>query len=663
MGVINMAHNDALIINAMLASYASEENKGYIELIEPFILYSLPKKKNTIIDISYICSYICDNFGIINVQKKVIEKILINLSNKKEGYVITKKERATYTFYVGKPVNTKDFDNRKKEMQSLVNDVVLSLKTFANDNIIKKISVDDAKSLFINFLKKYNAESYNSIENIEQIKLKENFSSGNHLVARFILNEYQSELGCFDKIKQIQEGYFASVALYYFFNDIEINNNNNALHETCVFLDTMLLVDSLQINTEYKAKSMEELLTLIVSNGGSLYTFDYYFDELCGIITKYLNDPKSRIYLDLEKFRRENTNTSKIVLYLKKLQDEKEFHGSITLPFNNIKIKVISQSSYDDLVELQNWHINVNELEQSILSHVKYSDGKNDIGFHNDFNSIENILYDKLVEKSKSIFISSNINLIFAATSCFQKYQLFYTDIDITSMLWLSNYQPNSNLSELTLLQNAYAALNPSKEVLDEAIKIIDQNLNSSDQDLKNEALLLRYDSNLLYYISSVTENNKNNIKNDFHDKLMTCLHDKVRNDVESENKELIDEIRKNKKKLSQINAAINIQKDTCKFWAKVISSFLTLILSLVAYSIIFVITYVLLQTCFKSIIKEDNVNNIFQIINLFCFALSLVPFFIKRFKIIKKLHRILNEYFIDLFFTHSKLINMKDTD
>lgn len=663
MGVINMAHNDSLIINAMLASYASEENKGYIELIEPFILYSLPKKKNTIIDISYICSYICDNFGIINVQKKVIEKILINLSNKKEGYVITKKERTTYTFYVGKPANTKDFDNRKKEMNSLVNDVVLSLKTFANDNIIKKISIDDAKSLFINFLKKYNAESYNSIENIEQIKLKEAFSSDNHLVARFILNEYQSELGCFDKIKQIQEGYFASVALYYFFNNVEINNNNNTLQETCVFLDTMLLVDSLKINTEYKAKSMEELLTLIVSNGGSLYTFDYYFDELCGIITKYLNDPKSRIYLDLEKFRRENTNTSKIVLYLKNLQDEKDLHGSITLPFDNIKIKVISQSSYDDLVELQNWHIDVNELEQSILSHVKYADGKNDIGFQNDFNSIENILYDKLVEKSKSIFVSSNINLIFAATSCFQKYQLFYTDIDLTSMLWLSNYQPNSNLSELTLLQNAYAALNPSKEVLDEAIKIIDQNLNSSNQDLKNEALLLRYDSNLLYYISSVTENDKNNIKNDFHEKLMICLHDKVRKDVESENKELIHEMRKNKEKLSQLDAAINIQKDNYKFWAKIISSFLTIMLSLAAYSIIFIITYVVLQTCFKSIIKGDDVNNIYQIINLFCIALSLVPFFINRFKIIKKMHKILNEYFIDLFFTHSKLINMKDTD
>jgi len=309
-------------------------------------------------------------------------------------------------------------------MKSLVNDVVLSLKNFANDNAIKKISIDNAKSLFINFLKVYNAESYSNIESIEQIKLKEDFCSGNHLVARFILNEYQNELGCFDKIKRIQEGYFASVALYYFFNDVEIIKNNT-LQETCVFLDTMLLVDSLKLNTEYKAKSMEELLTLIVNNGGSLYTFDYYFDELCGIITKYLKDPNSRIYLDLDKFRRENINTSKIVLYLKNLQDEKELHGSITLPFDNIKIKVISHSSYDDLVELQDWHIDVNELEQSILSHVKYTDGKNDIGFQNDFNSIENILYDKLVEKSKSIFVSSNINLIFAATSCFQKYQLF----------------------------------------------------------------------------------------------------------------------------------------------------------------------------------------------------------------------------------------------
>lgn len=662
MGVINMSHNDSLIINAMLASYASEENKGYIELIEPFILYALPKKRNTIIDISYICSYVYDNFGIINVQKKVIEKILINLSNKKERYVTFKKERSIYTFYVNKSINTKDFDNRKKEMKSLVNDVILSLKNFANDNVIKQISIDDAKSLLINFLKTYNAESYNNIENIEQIKLKEDFSSGNHLVARFILNEYQSELGCFDKIKQIQEGYFASVALYYFFNDVEIIKNNT-LQETCVFLDTMLLVDALQLNTEYKAKSMEELIKLIVNNGGSLYTFDYYFDELCGIITKYLKDVKSRIYLDLDKFRREDTNTSKIILYLKNLQDEQELKRSITLPFNNIKIKVISQASYDNLIELQNWHIDVNELEQSILRHVKYEKDNNDIGFKNDFNSIENILYDKLVEKSKSIFVSSNINLIFAATSCFQKYQLFYTDIDLASMLWLSNYHPKSNLSEFTLLQNAYAALNPSKEVLDEAIKIIDQNLESSDQDLKNEALLLRYDSNLLYYISSITENNKNNIENDFQERLMTCLHDKVRNDYELENKELIYEMRKNKKKLSQLYNAIDIQKDRYKFWSKIISGLLTLILIVGAYSIIFIITYVLLQTCFKSIITGDSVNNIYQIINLFCFALSLVPFFINKFKIIKKWNRILNEYFIDLFFTHSKLINTKDTD
>lgn len=99
----------------------------------------------------------------------------------------------------------------------------------------------------------------------------------------------------------------------------------------------------------------------------------------------------------------------------------------------------------------------------------------------------------------------------------------------------------------------------------------------------------------------------------------MTCLHDKVREDVESENKELICEMRENKKKLSQLEAAITIKKDSCKFWAKIISGFLTSILLLVAYSIIFVITCVLLRICFKSIIIGDNVNNLFQIINLFC--------------------------------------------
>ncbi len=661
-GIVDMTHTDSLIINAMLASYASEENKSYLDLVEPFVIYALPRKKKKIIDIAHICTILSDNFGLNNVQSKVIEKILINLSNKEKPYVKAEKKRTVYTFYVEKIPKITDFEKRKQEMKSLVSDVINALMCFADSNRLKKIKQDDAKSLLITFLKTYSAESYADIKNIENITLKEHFSTNNHLVARFILEEYNNELGCFDKIKQIHEGYFASIALYYFFDDLK-NIENNTLKGTRVFLDTMLLVDALQLNTKYKANSMKELLSLIIDNGGTLYTFDYYFDELCGIINRYLKHPESRIFLDLEKFRREKTNISKIVLFLKHLKDEKDSKGSITLPFDNIKIEIIELASYDKLVEELSWHINVEELTNIIINSVKYTNGENDPKFQNDYNSIENILYDKKIKKTKSIFVSTNNNLIFAAKKYSKNNHIFYTDIDLASMLWLSNYSPKNNLSELVLLQNAYAAIHPSKEVLDEAIRIIENSIKSSDESLKEQALLLRYDSNLLYYISSVTENNKNNITPDFPDQLMTYVQNKANKDFEEKHQAQMQEMRENDEKLKKLDKAIKMQKNKFKFLSKCVSGFFTSILAIITYSIIFGVVFVLLRICSRSLIKGDYINNIYQLITLFSFVLSFVPFFVNKLKTIKKIYNIMYNYFYDQFCTHSILLNSKDTD
>ncbi|MCM1233360.1 MAG: hypothetical protein NC489_24855 [Ruminococcus flavefaciens] len=316
--IIDMTHNSALITNAMLASYASKKNITYIQMIEPFIIYFFPDRIGTKIDVYKITKDVYDNFG-LDIKSKVVEKILLNLSHDEyRNKVQYKKNKNTFTFYTNEKIDTVEFDNKRNYMKNLVTEVVRRLRDFVNTetSLIKKTNEKDAENMLIDFLKTYNASTYENIKNVEKLQYQEGVSKNNYKVARFIIEEYQNELGCFEKIEQIQEGFFASTALYSFFDDVDNIEENNSLKDTIIVLDTMLLVDALKLDTEYKSNSMKELLILIQKNGGVLYTFNYYAEELCSIIEKYMLDPDSRISLDLDWYRRKNVSIAEIALQL-----------------------------------------------------------------------------------------------------------------------------------------------------------------------------------------------------------------------------------------------------------------------------------------------------------------------------------------------------------
>ncbi len=705
--LIDMTHNNALITNAMLASYANDQNITYIKMIEPFIIYSFPKRLGAKIDISKIAKSVYTNFG-LNIKSKVVERILLNLAKDDAGTKVKyEKNKSAFIFYVNEKISTTEFDNKRNYMKSLVVEVVERLKKFINDeeNIFKKINSDDAEQILLDFLNNYNAYVYSDINEIEIIQLKENVTSNNYKVAKFIISEYNNELGCFDKIRQIQEGFFASIALYNFFQDIDNNlKQNNTLKNTSIILDTMLLVDALKLDTEYKANSMEELLLLIKENGGVLYTFDYYLDELCRIIEKYVIDSGSRISLDLDSFRRNNINVVQIELLLKSLKDNAEQHSKIILPQSDLEINILSSISYDELIAEKNWHIDIVKLEETVRQNINYS---SDYAFNNDCGTIVQILYEKEYNKKNYIFLSSNSNLIFAARDFCNKEnkKLFYTDIDLASMIWLSNYDSKSKLSELTLLQNAYAALTPTKEILEEVLNIIEHNMNAPDEQLRNDALLLRYDSDLLYHISSVVKNDKNNVNQNMQNELKKSMkrqieiekeqeiNDRYAKEYKEKNKELnskeylIKQKEEKLKKREQIllerenkidksdieretakknyqlkNQQLDYIRELTKKRFDIISTILSFTFSglfyLLVSTLIFITVYYLAIFCFVNIIKNDYINNIYQLSTLISFIAFFISLAISIYKFIKKTYKKTKEFIYQFLCRKSKILN-----
>lgn len=567
--IIDMKNSNALITKAMLASYIEDKKADYLDIISPFILKSLPERVGSLIDIEAVTKQTNLEYG-LDIKQKIIEKILIRLSKNKQEALIRKENKRSSSlrntesiknYYVNKHIDNSEFDERKNQMNNLVNDVVTRLKDFINTNYnILPISYNEAQKFFLNFLNDYNLELYSSIDNLRKIQGVGKNERNNIKVAKFILNEYTHNTSCYNKIREIQEGYFASVAIYFFCKSSDNNNPQKIIAQTNLILDTRILIDVLGLNRESEANSMKELISLIEDNGGKLCTFDYYVEELIGIINKYLKDPDSRLLLDLDFFRRHKCNDTEILIW----------RDTIVQKLERMNIEIINDIDYSQQINEQSWHIDLLDLKRNMLSYIDYKNGEADIAFDNDYKTLQRISFYKVNNvknnSRKAIFVTSNYGIICAAKQTFtdsifkNDIDIVLSDIDLASTLWLSNYNSNCNLSELILLENAYAAICPSKEILADVLRIINNNINSPIEEIKNEAILLRSKENLLDDISNLIANGKPTIDDAFVSQLTDNMKKQVRTEIREQEKEHITQViekevdKKYKEKFESIN-------------------------------------------------------------------------------------------------------------
>ena len=543
--IVDMKNSNALITKAMLASYLNERRVDYLDMISPFVLRALPEQIDSIINIAEVTKKVKNEYG-LNINQKTIEKILTRLCKNKSGNIVRRETKDNglpgnkeikKSYYVNKKIEHEEFDKRKDKIKKSVDEVVTRLRDYINENyqIIISITYEQAQEYFLTFLKNYNYDLYSNVDNLREIQGIEKNNSNNYRVAKFILHEYSLKDGCFEKIKEIQEGFFASTAIYYFCNSTNSDNPIKMIDGTKVFLDTRLLIDVLELNQESEAKSMGELISLIKKHGGQLCTFDYYVDEVIGIVHRYLVDKKSRNLLDLEYFRRRRSNDIEIALFEKTIKKTLIDKG----------VEIIDNFEFGNQIKEQTWHIDSLELRKNMRSLINYSGGESAQAFINDSTTLERISFYKTsnvnFKTQKAIFVTSNYGIIKAAEKTFtdpifqDDIEIVISDIDLAAFLWLSNYNPSSNLSNLILLENAYAAICPSKEVLNEVIRIIEECENDPDEKIRNEALLLRGNKFLREDIAEITQNNKENCDETILSKLFVKLEEHTRDELYDE--------------------------------------------------------------------------------------------------------------------------------
>lgn len=553
--VIKMSKNNAFVAQAMLSSYLEINAQDYLQLLLPFIGVCLPTKINTIISIEDLQKELQNRFG-LEIPCNVIERLLIRLCKKKRGGCV-KRNQNVYTLEA--IYDTKDFDDKSFKIKTSIDAVLRKMKSFMKKKkFLSDITDDKMKEFLITFLETYNYTIYDDVEDLAKITLIDS-SESNYYVAQFILAEYHEDSLEFQYLLEIIKGSLAAKSIYYFINS-ENDILNRRIIKTEFILDTRILIDVLNLNFEQGHKAASEMLKLITQNGGIVVTFDYYVEELQRIMYYFINHPEKRLLLSLNKF------TMNIVHGL----DISVFADTLKTRLEHLGIKIIESKQLENTNETMYWR---DSLKAEMRNGINYRN-KDGVDFSeallNDASTIEHILAKRGSNKKysvfdcKTIFVTQNIELCKFIHNLFWKERFrngevsfAITDIDLSSILWLSTFSKGSELPELKLIENAYSACVPTKEIMDDFLKRV--KLLEQDEKISAEAaILLRVKFATLDDLTKLSKNSLHNMT----DKVVLDVTDTMLDRMREEAKEDVYNDPEVKKVLEQVAQAEQERKD-----------------------------------------------------------------------------------------------------
>ena len=508
--VVYMKKNDLFITQAMLASYLSVEHKNYLELIEPFVLKSLPVVINEKIDISKIQIQVNEEYN-LDILYNVVEKILQRLAKQKHGSYV-RKEYGNY--FVNRLYDDTKFNSEKTKIKNSLERVVLQLKNFlVNEKKQTNVTEEIAKEYLSIFLDTYNYSIYANVESANTITVSDSQSKTNYYVAQFILCEYQKKSTIYDCILEIIKGTLVAKSIYYFMFE-ENNEYCRKINGTKFYLDTRLLIGVLGLNSQQEHSAMSELVNIINKNGGKLVTFKHYVDELIGILYKYARDVNSRLNLSLQKLTTQNATALEAEMYAKTIETRLEELG----------ISIEEVPDYSELIDTQAWHIDYTALRSALDASINYKLNHNSDPLKNDCDTIEAIAFFRRnctqcsVDNCNAIFVTKNKDIVNVINRLYYKERFSkgeinfaISDVDLTAMLWLSTFGCKSDLPQLKLLEDVYAACAPSNSVMKAFLNKI-KYLEESEKITQEMAILLRTDYSMMDDLTELTDNNSSRV-------------------------------------------------------------------------------------------------------------------------------------------------------
>lgn len=520
-------NQNTLISTALLCSMWDKHNKDTLDLMIPFLKYSIAKKSmiGKTIDVNAVTDHFKSEFGYDFVPQNVIIAMLNRLSPE-----ILKKSNGKYTLCVSLDKEIADFEGKRTLYKERRNKVGMALATFLNEHLAKLKNVytsEGALSVLIGF---FANNGLILVQNPNQLSITKNTLEDrvSYCVARFIVEEYRKETEIFDYIVNMVKGFFVSTAIS--FHPENLSMPHSKFKNLRCYLDTRVIIDALGLRLPSGKKAALELIDMLRSEQATVCCFQHTVTEISDIINAYKNSLTSPnsigSYNTLEHWDEENYSVERVCRYLvlleKKIEDlnikivpspakfETRVKGLKTLKFqNNLKNKVTYHSSnaynYDVL---------------SVMGTMRLRNGA----------------VATELEKCDHIFITTNTPLINVLNNCLKDYDgkipPVISDVSMSSIVWFKCYNSHGDYPKHKLIDNAMLAIEPSSSVLKEFYEEVDHLLAEGEL-TEDEATIIRTDIHLKRELASSVNGDANLVDKN----TVTQIHERLQKRYSTEQK------------------------------------------------------------------------------------------------------------------------------
>lgn len=452
-----MIHDSSLSTVALLSAYTESHERHYLDLLIPFVEYCLPKEEGSVIQFAAVRSMLESEFGIAGTPEKIIKAILKRYNRKYPEAVVVD---TSGNYLVRKVRDNSEFNQRRDLIRIQMQDVVRKFSSFL-DSYAGFKETKSAKEMLLHFFEAYGLTLVDKVEDLIAVEAvnKEMF-----IVSKFILWANKNDSSLFASLVELTKGFLTYRAIYQIDSE-EKTDAQSKLRGVACYLDCSLLISLLGYDTEESKSTVQNLLTIIQKNGGTVRVFTHTVDEAKRLLLSYADsDNKLRYRLPGLKQRREPD--SAIRAQALRLEESIRQLG--------LNITVLAEDKLQQCSEA------LSTIRSFIFERHTY--GKKP---EYDFKSIVGI-YDlrknshpMLIEQCKAILITQDLRLAYGIQRLRtnESHEISYAklDSDIIALLWLQTFTACPNIPKDILLSNAAAAVTLSEEVRQRALELCDQ--------------------------------------------------------------------------------------------------------------------------------------------------------------------------------------------
>lgn len=455
-----MASTETLSSLAML-KVNIDQGKDYLDYLRPFIQQVLVDHKPDPVTDQVIREYLRSQFG-LEIPSRAVQIVLKRLAR------VLPLNRSEGVYHITDTLPDPGLTREKSEADRHIRSVITGLIEFDKAGSHALENEDAAVTAMCSFLSEFNIpclRAYLRGTTIPTVPGRQ--QSHVILISEYVLHLQRSDPTRFTSFMILVQGHMLANALLC----PDLQNAPKTYRGVTFYLDTPLLIQRLGLEGEPKKRAAEELIVLVRNLGGVVAAFSHSREELGRVLKGAADhvDARNGRGAIIFEARRNGITRSDLLLLAEKVDEL----------LADAAIEVLKTPSYTEAFQ-----IDEKAFEQTLEDEVWYFNPR---AKEYDINSVRSIYVLRAnttpssLERARAVLVTSNTAFARAAYEYGKQYEesrevsSVITDFSLANMAWLKAPMGAPSIPMTELLAYSYAALRPTKPLLDKYLTEIDR--------------------------------------------------------------------------------------------------------------------------------------------------------------------------------------------